>query len=59
MDKSRKREKPVRTFLLRDIKGCGILSSGSLQELKQQLFAHIPISVERYHLDTSFQGAHT
>lgn len=58
-DKLRKRENPVRIFLLRDVTGCGIPSSGSPQKLKQQLLAHTQIALESSHLDASFHGAHT
>ena len=56
-DKLRKRENLVR--ILRDVASCGILSSGSLQELKQQILAHIPVALETSHSDASFHGPHT
>lgn len=54
--KLRKRENLVRIFLLRNVTSCGILSSASLQELKQQLLAHIPVALETSCLDISFHG---
>ena len=58
-DKLRKGENPVRIFLLRDVTSCGTLSSGSLQEPKQQLLAHVLVALETSHLDASFHGPHT
>lgn len=57
--KLRKRERQVRIFLLRDVTSCGILSSSSLQELQQQLLAHIPVALETSCLHVSFHGPHT